>query len=319
MTNPVPNNCWDGVYKMAKDAGAKWGELVAAQWALESGWGKKPHGNNYFGLTLTTNPVTYVKFNSLQAGVVYLVDRWYKNYKGYFGVNRATTREEAARLLVKEGYNTENPKYADKLIQLMNDYAPISTKDQIKDKVVSVYKTTVRALNLSQPDAVTCQSACISMATGEKDVYAIRRQLEAIGNPGDPYVMGKVIRKYKGGSYSFVEDASLNEIKEWLKDGEFLITHGWFTNSGHVICLDGVSIDEKTLSYKLDVKDPWSEFDAPSWSYRSSANFYDGYYSSYCIYASCVAGSSKNHAASLYKKGVLDSSQKGAWVHRIKS
>jgi hypothetical protein len=43
-TPPKPvvevSNTWDGVLAAAKTAGAKWPECVAAQWALESGWGK---------------------------------------------------------------------------------------------------------------------------------------------------------------------------------------------------------------------------------------------------------------------------------------
>jgi flagellum-specific peptidoglycan hydrolase FlgJ len=49
----------------------------------------------------------------------YLVDRWYKDYGRFKGVNRATSRNECARLLVKEGYATD-PDYATKLIQIMD-------------------------------------------------------------------------------------------------------------------------------------------------------------------------------------------------------
>ena len=34
----IPNT-WEGFYAYAKEAGAKYPELVAAQWALESGYG----------------------------------------------------------------------------------------------------------------------------------------------------------------------------------------------------------------------------------------------------------------------------------------
>ena len=37
----VPNT-WEGVETTAKTSGAKYPELVAAQWALESGWGSTP-------------------------------------------------------------------------------------------------------------------------------------------------------------------------------------------------------------------------------------------------------------------------------------
>jgi aminopeptidase C len=128
--------------------------------------------------------------------------------------------------------------------------------------------------------------------------------------------MGKVIKGY-GKNYSFEDNASLKEVREWLKNGESLITHGWFTGSGHVICIDGLSIDETTLSYKLSVKDPWGEFNAKEWQYIAGTEYFDGWYSSYCIYASCVASSSVSHAKYLYNRGELNSSREGMWVHRI--
>jgi flagellum-specific peptidoglycan hydrolase FlgJ len=47
----VVANSWEGVSLHAKRVGAKFPELVAAQWALESGFGKSVSGkHNYFGL-----------------------------------------------------------------------------------------------------------------------------------------------------------------------------------------------------------------------------------------------------------------------------
>jgi hypothetical protein len=44
-------NDWDGLISAAIEAGAKFPECVAAQWALESGWGEHTSGrHNYFGL-----------------------------------------------------------------------------------------------------------------------------------------------------------------------------------------------------------------------------------------------------------------------------
>jgi hypothetical protein len=128
-------NAWDGVYESAKAAGAKYPECVAAQWALESGWGKHTSGqHNYFGLkgsgTATTTREflggqwvtitdSFIDFPSLAACVEYLVSRWYKDYRQHKGVNRADDRNECARLLVAEGYATD-PKYAEKLIAIMD-------------------------------------------------------------------------------------------------------------------------------------------------------------------------------------------------------
>ena len=132
-------NTWLGVSESAKKAGAKFPELVAAQWALESGWGKHLSGkHNYFGLkgSGTSKPTqefisgqwititdSFIDFPDLQSCVQYLVDRWHKDYKLYKGVNRAASRDAAAQMLVSEGYATD-PTYAQKLKKLMSENAP---------------------------------------------------------------------------------------------------------------------------------------------------------------------------------------------------
>jgi hypothetical protein len=129
-------NTWDGVVAAAKAAGAKFPEVVAAQWALESGYGKHTSGkNNYFGLKgegsdretkefINGQWISivdgFIDFPDLQTCVTYLVNRWYRDYQRFKGVNRAGSPEECARLLVAEGYATD-PQYSDKLIRLMRD------------------------------------------------------------------------------------------------------------------------------------------------------------------------------------------------------
>lgn len=138
-TRKTYSNTWEGVRQAGKDAGAKYPELVAAQWALESGHGKHTSGkNNYFGLkgagtgkettefvdgkwiTITAD---FIDFPDLGACVRYLVTRWYKDWDRYEGVNRAATREDAAQQLVRQGYATD-PAYAEKLIKLMDEKTP---------------------------------------------------------------------------------------------------------------------------------------------------------------------------------------------------
>ena len=127
-------NTWEGIEAAAKAAGAKFPEVVAAQWALESAYGTALSGkNNFFGIkgpgTVKTTwedygygPVTikasFKDFATPYDCVEHLVNQWYKDYKGYKGVNRATSREDCAYLLKKEGYATD-PIYAQKLIRLM--------------------------------------------------------------------------------------------------------------------------------------------------------------------------------------------------------
>ena len=142
-TTPPPQliaNTWDGVKTAAKIAGAKFPQVVAAQWACESGWGQYRSGtNNVFGLKGSKGDGTLVKtkefiagmeltiddwfknYSSIQECVTDLVNKWYKDYKGYKGVNRANTADECAHLLVKEGYATD-PDYATKLIRLIKEH-----------------------------------------------------------------------------------------------------------------------------------------------------------------------------------------------------
>ncbi len=235
-----------------------------------------------------------------------------------------------------ENYDPKNPKQkagllefaqkvSEKQPELMTDEANWVVIYRSKnsgagnlDKVIKDYKTALKVSNFSQPDGYTCQSACIAMAVNDSDIYGIRRKLEATGlAAGDPAAMARVIKSYTT-KYKFESNASLNQVYDWLEAGEFLITHGWFTKSGHVICLDGMELNTQTLSHRLNVKDPWSEFDAKSWSYNNKGvKFYDGYYSSQCIYAACVAGSSAQSAKGIYNRGELDSARQGMWVHRF--
>ena len=134
---PTYGNTWAGVTAAAKVSGAKYPELVAAQWALESGYGKHVSGtHNYFGLKGkgTTSKTTefingarihieadFLDFPDLLSCVRYLVHRWHCDYVAYKGCNSAANRNEAAKWLVKDGYATD-PDYADKLIKLMSEH-----------------------------------------------------------------------------------------------------------------------------------------------------------------------------------------------------
>ena len=149
-------NTWEGVLKAATDTGAKYPECVAAQWALESNWGKDTSGaHNYYGLkgsgtTVNTREFINGQWITIKAGFIdfpdlytctcYLVDRWYKDYGTYKGVNRATSRNNCAESLVAEGYATD-PGYSTKLIQIMDKQLGTpgdSTTDATTSKTLSV-------------------------------------------------------------------------------------------------------------------------------------------------------------------------------------
>ena len=172
-----------------------------------------------------------------------------------------------------------------------------------------------------QPDARTCQSACIAQMlnkTSPEDVFAIRAALEKLGVPGDPGVMESYL-KPRVSSYRFDAAASLDEARKALDGGFKLITHSYLTN-GHVISIVGWEPDPTNLSYRFIVDDPWSEFDFPSWSYPNLDKSGDNVrYSSYGMYAACVAGQNKSDAYRIYRKGELDSAKHGMWLHIVKN
>jgi hypothetical protein len=135
-------NSWEGVSLHAKRVGAKFPELVASQWALESGFGKHLSGkHNYFGLKgigssretkefydgqWVTIKAGFIDFPSLAACIEYLVTRWYKDYKQFRGVNNAPDCYAAARMLKDQGYATD-PTYPAKLNKLMKQHSPSSS------------------------------------------------------------------------------------------------------------------------------------------------------------------------------------------------
>ena len=139
-------NSWAGISSHARRVGARFPELVAAQWCLESGFGKHFSGkNNIFGLKGSGSTVStkefydgqwvtikagFIDFPSLAACVEYLVTRWYKDYKQFKGINNAPNRYAAARMLKEQGYATD-PAYPAKLGKLMKQYAPESTKAMV--------------------------------------------------------------------------------------------------------------------------------------------------------------------------------------------
>ena len=129
------------IANMAAASGAKYPKLVAAQWALESGWGKTPSGkNNFFGIKAgageqgtskqtwevyggkeVNTSARFKDFDSPQDSVNELVSRWHKDYKNYRGVNNASDAFSAADMLTTEGYATD-PNYAKKLKDIMSGF-----------------------------------------------------------------------------------------------------------------------------------------------------------------------------------------------------
>jgi hypothetical protein len=162
-------NSWEGIYSSAARHGSRYPMLVCAQWALESGWGKHTSGrNNVFGLKgngssvntkefyggqWVTIKASFIDFPTVDSCVHYLVTRWYKDWKGYKGINNAKNIEEAARMLVSAGYATD-PNYANKLL-----------------KIVSTQKV---------PQIMSEQSQYASVLNAAKSYVALKHQEDAL-------------------------------------------------------------------------------------------------------------------------------------------
>lgn len=149
-------NTWEGIEAAAKRHGSRFPELVAAQWALESGHGKHMSGrNNPFGLkgpgtvkktqevvngkTITIRD-SFVDFDSLDAAVKYLVERWYLDWKSHKGVNNAADRDEAARELQRQGYATL-PAYSHRLIALMDERRPAAGEALLRNPLTVAWQS----------------------------------------------------------------------------------------------------------------------------------------------------------------------------------
>lgn len=297
------DNTWAGIAQAAANAGAKFPELVAAQWALESGFGRYPAGRfNYWGIKATgrsggtikttkefvnnewvTIEARFQNFASIQEGVDYLVTRWYKDYEQFKGVNRAATRDEAAKLLVAEKYATD-PAYSAKLISLMKQYAPNGTKTAKPDKVSAL---ELPVPFFSQLDSETdqgwrmCFSSTCAMAVeylkpgalkgSQKDDYYLKK-VQQYGDTTDYQAQLKALQAF-GVKASYRQNLNLSDIKAQLEKG-LPIPIGVLhkgpstgpTGSGHWLLVVGLT------ETSFVVNDPFGEMDVASGGYLKNTN-----------------------------------------------
>ena len=130
------------IYEMAAKSGAKFPEAVVAQYQLETGSGESNVGtNNFFNLKAVdgqdyTEKVVheyekdgekyyekakFINFDTAQEAVDYLVKLWYKDYKGYTGVEtNSENAGEVAEKLQAETFATD-PNYANKLKRILKE------------------------------------------------------------------------------------------------------------------------------------------------------------------------------------------------------
>ena len=130
-------------YNLAKKLGAKYPEVVAAQFAQESGFGNEPSGtNNFFGLKALPGTkgslvnteeddasgkskkvkAKFIDFDTPEKSFKYVIDKWHKDYKHFTGVESGKNVKEVTNLLQQQGYSTD-PNYAKHLQTLVKEYS----------------------------------------------------------------------------------------------------------------------------------------------------------------------------------------------------
>lgn len=251
-------NTWEGMIEAARVAGAKFPELVAAQWALESNHGKLVSGrNNFFGLkgegsaTKTQEFIngqwvtitdSFIDFPDVLACVMYLVDHWYKDYKQYKGCNNAGTRDDAARWLVKEGYATD-PAYAEKLIVLMNQHSGLTPTPKPKERILKVpYEYQLGTDDGAHGYRQCFSSSCAMVAryygkiSGDYEYNKLRARF---GDTTDPKAQIAAL-KALGLTATFEMDGTIEELESEITHG-YPMPVGWLhkgpvsnpTGTGH--------------------------------------------------------------------------------------
>jgi uncharacterized protein YvpB len=283
---PTFDNTWDGVVAAAQSAGAKYPELVAAQWALESNWGKHPSGEyNYFGIKGTGSTRTtqefidntwvtitdgFVNFPDLRSCITYLVDRWYKDYKTFKGVNNAANRNAAAVQLKEQGYATD-PGYAIKLIQLLDSKLGTPGGTVIKVNPLPVLYMSQRD-NYRDASRTCFSSSCAMMLkylkpTSIKNDDDYLKVVFTYGDSTDSTAQLKALFKF-GVEARFYSKGDVDTIKKQI-DKNKPVPVGFLhqgpvtrpTGGGHWLCITGY---DDTGWW---VNDPWGEADLESGTY----------------------------------------------------
>ena len=284
--NPSYKNTWEDVRRAASDAGAKFPECVAAQWALESNWGKHTSGtHNYFGLKGKGGSVVetqeyidgkwvtikdgFINFPDLYSCIQYLVNRWYKDFEDYKGVNRASSRNECAKLLEKEGYATD-PNYADKLMQIMDRQCTTSPEG---GKILSV-PYFYQLDNLSNQGYRECfSSSCAMIAAyyglvnSDDEYNKIRAKF---GDSTEATAQVKALQTL-GLNASFGTKGSVDFLEKQINEGN-PIAVGWLhygsayapKGGGHWTCCIGYDKDH------IIMNDPYGEADMVNGGYIST-------------------------------------------------
>jgi len=144
-------------YKLASNTGVKFPEIIAAMYMHEAAGGTSPSGRyNYFGIKAGANEdgvslptheyrngrrvninARFKNYKTEQEAFNELAERWFHDYKGYKGVNRAKDVRSTIQELKNQGYATD-PNYVDKIHNTIKKYQHLNVKPKPKPTVPTV-------------------------------------------------------------------------------------------------------------------------------------------------------------------------------------
>ncbi len=81
----------------------------------------------------------------------------------------------------------------------------------------------------------------------------------------EPAALAKAVEAY-GCQDNFTTNATLDQVKQWLAQGNPAVTHGYFTQSGHIVCLIGYN------DKGLIVHDPYGEWQEGGYARNDDGN-----------------------------------------------
>ena len=289
---------WESVLQCAERAGAKYPELVAAQFWVESGGGRHmpPGSNNPFGLKGTgvksgtkeflngrwvDTSAEFLTFPNLATAVVYLVERWYLDYKTFRGCNNAKNRDAAADWLQKQGYATD-PRYSELLKQAMRQYAPVSELSiNVQNPLRVPYFSQRDSAVPGQAMRMCFSSSCAMLAAflrpgdlhGSNADDQFLRVVNQYGDTTDATAQLRALRHY-GIKAEFTQNCDWAQVEAQLKRGipvPMGILHKGSVSApaggGHWICAIGFTGSGNKGS--LIVHDPFGELDLVRGGYLS--------------------------------------------------
>jgi hypothetical protein len=197
---------FDKIYKVAKNSGDKFPEVVAAQAALESGWGSSPSGkNNYFGQKASANEKSSSRQTSeFGSGGMYSTSANFKDYDD----ESASIKDRIKKWSYKYG-DAKDVDTAVSRLQLPGgskipgsketSHGAYATDPDYTSKISSIAKNYRSGIKDENPTAPTAAKPTPATTTPESKPFT-RQVIQDKGGKGGTVSTNTVYKTKLGGS-----------------------------------------------------------------------------------------------------------------------